>query len=50
MSTFEASLEQRHRRRLDHIAVDEETLAEAVSPDVNFAVDLENRRLVRRDQ
>ena len=47
MAVFEASLEQRHGRPLDHIVVDDAALVEAVPPDVHLRVDLDTRRLVR---
>jgi hypothetical protein len=44
MAGFEASLEQRHGRPLDHIVIDDTALTAAVAPDVR--VDLATRRLV----
>jgi hypothetical protein len=46
MAVFEASLEQRHGRPLDHIVVDDAELTAAIAPDVHLRVDLDTRHLV----
>ena len=49
MAVFEGTLAQRHDRPLEHIAVDDDAVQQAVAPDVNFRVDVRTRQLVRTD-
>ncbi|MFE6160459.1 hypothetical protein ACFQ7F_16280 [Streptomyces sp. NPDC056486] len=50
MTSFEESLRQRHPAELDYLVVDETSLDEAVSPDVNLKVDVVAQRLIRDDR
>jgi hypothetical protein len=47
MGVVEASLRERHANGLDYLVVDDEALAQAMSPDVSLRVDLSSRTLVR---
>lgn len=47
MRAFEESLRERHPTALEYLIVDEASLQEAVSPEVNLKVDVSAKRLVR---